>query len=326
MRLICLEKPLCFVLGMLLATALARSAGAFPTSGDGHANCLSCHSSSRTNAADVPTAFTARPGESIDLSVNVTNGSEKYSISLAGLDAPGLSGFTPDSSWVNHFSTGSFNADPQYGGPFYALSNNGVNWSSPVEKTFTLQLADTTAIGTYDLTFTIAGKGGGRWRDVEAFQLNVLAAPGDFDSDGDRDGADIDALVMEIVGGSNASQYDLTGEGTVDNNDLAQWLAVAGAANLASGNPYLLGDANLDGSVDASDFDAWFESRFSDIARWTLGDFNADGGIDVRDFNIWNSNKSSSSSNVAVPEPAASVLLLIMAIPVGRRFRLSNNR
>ncbi len=66
---------------------------------------------------------------------------------------------------------------------------------------------------------------------------------------------------------------------------------MAGAANLASGNPYLVGDANLDGVVDVSDFNLWNAHKFTTTAQWTKGDFNADGFTDVSDFNLWNTNK-----------------------------------
>jgi glucose/arabinose dehydrogenase len=114
---------------------------------------------------------------------------------------------------------------------------------------------------------------------------------GDFNDDHLLTVADIDALVAAIAGGSHPLLFDMTGDGLVNLADRDLWLAVAGAFNLPSQNPYLLGDANLDGLVDGSDFGAWNSHKFTSIAAWSAGDFNADGVVDGSDFNIWNSNK-----------------------------------
>ncbi len=139
---------------------------------------------------------------------------------------------------------------------------------------------------------------------------SFLLVPSDFNVDGRLDCGDVDALVAEIVAGSNTATFDLTSDGIVDGNDLNQWLADAGAANLASGNPYLLGDANLDGTVDGQDFLAWNAHKFTAMAAWCAGDFNADGTVDGQDFLAWNANKFTSTDGmgtVAVPEAASCV-------------------
>ena len=100
--------------------------------------------------------------------------------------------------------------------------------------------------------------------------------------------------------------FDLTGDGRVDVLDRDAWLVAAGQANLPSGNPYLLGDANLDGVVDVSDFNIWNSNKFTNQAIWCSGNFSADNAIDVSDFNIWNSNKFQSSAE-SVPEPTTSL-------------------
>jgi hypothetical protein len=132
----------------------------------------------------------------------------------------------------------------------------------------------------------------------------------DFDDDGDFDCQDIDGLVAEIVAGTHSRPFDLTGDHLVDIADRDSWLAVAGAANLASGNAYLLGDANLDGFVDGSDYNTWNAHKFSTTAAWCSGDFSADGFVDGSDFSVWNANKFQSSSSV-VPEPTSLLWPLI---------------
>jgi hypothetical protein len=146
----------------------------------------------------------------------------------------------------------------------------------------------------------------------------VLLSPvidGDFDNDGDHDIADIDALVSTIVVGNGDPNFDLTGDGTVDQADLAYWLTEAGAINLPSGNDYLPADADLDGVVDASDFIIWNDHRFGATALWSQADFNADGFTDGQDFVIWNDNRFQSAGAISVPEPGSVTIgLTFLAI------------
>ena len=89
----------------------------------------------------------------------------------------------------------------------------------------------------------------------------------------------------------------------VNHDDLTAWLATGGAANLPSGNPYLLGDANLDGLVDGSDFGIWNANKFMNVAAWCSGDFNASGAVDGSDFGLWNAHKFTAADSTLVPEP-----------------------
>ena len=138
----------------------------------------------------------------------------------------------------------------------------------------------------------------------------------DFDNNGTVDCADVNALTGEVAAGSNSTDFDLNGDGSVDLDDLDQWLADAGAINLPSGGAYLPGDANLDGSVDVSDFNIWNRHKFNDVSRWCSADFNADGFVDVGDFNLWNANKFSSadSSVASVPEPELGMISLLVML------------
>jgi hypothetical protein len=145
--------------------------------------------------------------------------------------------------------------------------------------------------------------------------FRALAA--DFNGDGTLDCLDVDALVAEIVAGTNVPSFDLTGDGLVDQMDLGAWLADAGAVNLPSGNPYLGGDANLDGSVDVSDFNSWNGNKFTGTAAWCAGDFNADGSIDVSDFNLWNGNKFQAADAGAAPVPEPSAWLFWCGLFLG---------
>jgi parallel beta-helix repeat protein len=168
----------------------------------------------------------------------------------------------------------------------------------PVTGVFSWTPPANQAQGHYDIT-VLAGDNGAPPRfGSKSFRVTVYPiAPtlADFNNDGLLDAIDVDALVGQIAMHTNASLYDLTGDGLVNLADRDLWLAAAGAANLNSGNPYRLGDANLDGIVDGSDFGIWNSNKFTGVARWSRGDFNADGFVDGSDFGIWNSNKFTSS-------------------------------
>jgi hypothetical protein len=130
---------------------------------------------------------------------------------------------------------------------------------------------------------------------------DITVTDGDFNNDGQFDCADIDALVVEIAGGGNDPLFDLTGDNVVDLLDRDTWLSIAGAVNLPSGNPYLLGDANLSGVVDFLDFNIWAANRFTTNASWCSGDFDASGVIDFLDFNIWATFRFQSSLGSTPP-------------------------
>ena len=112
------------------------------------------------------------------------------------------------------------------------------------------------------------------------------------DGDSDCDIEDIDALITEIAAGTNNPLYDLTDDDLVNLADRDRWLEDAGAMNLMSGNPYPLADSNLDGIVNAQDFEAWQLNRFSSTSTWSQADWNADGFTEGRDLLIWNANKT----------------------------------
>ncbi len=147
----------------------------------------------------------------------------------------------------------------------------------------------------------------------------LVAQPGlvsvDFDNDGDADGDDLDALVGEIIAASNDSEFDLSGDGAVDNSDLTQWRSDAATRNGFTA-PYLLGDANLDGSVNATDLNALGQNWRGHPNAWQSGDFTADGTVDASDLNALGQNWRASipiaaAQTTAVPEPATHVVLVL---------------
>jgi hypothetical protein len=147
----------------------------------------------------------------------------------------------------------------------------------------------------------------------------------DFDGNGEVDSDDVDALVVEIVAGTNDLAFDLSVDGAVDSTDLSQWLSEAATINGFTA-PYLSGDSNLDGSVDAVDLNNLALNWRQEVASWSGGDFKADGFVDSGDLNElalnWRESiPTASSANAAVPEPSTLLLTVVGLALVWRRLR-----
>jgi hypothetical protein len=147
----------------------------------------------------------------------------------------------------------------------------------------------------------------------------------DFDDNLTCDIVDVDMLVNEIVASTNDPAFDLSADGAVNNADLSQWLGDAATEN-GFNAPYLLGDANLDGTVDSADLNNLALSWRHDIALWSAGDFTANGYIDSADLNSvalnWRESiPSATLQTAAIPEPstAAMATLALAAVACLRR-------
>jgi hypothetical protein len=141
----------------------------------------------------------------------------------------------------------------------------------------------------------------------------------DFNSDGIVDTIDLNALAASVVAGDNPPQLDLNNDGLVNDADLEQWLAGAATFN-GFAEPYRRGDANLDGTVNASDLNnlalRWQSSEL--VEPWTNGDFTADGVVNAADLNELGLNwQSMIAAAAAVPEPGGLSLLVVGLTLVG---------
>ncbi len=207
----------------------------------------------------------------------------------------------------------------------------------------TLQILDTSVLAlSFDNSLSNVGDWIFRWAGNRVADINTLIGSGritvsaphpyfvvnngdgytyianfqaDYNGDNQLNCADIDLLTAAIVAGSTDLTYDLTGDGQVTVADRDAWLAGAGAVFIDSGNPFLPGDANLDGTVDGSDFIIWNANKFTQNSAWCGGDFNTDGFVDGGDFILWNMFKFQSADlpRSAVPEPGHMFFLLGMA-------------
>ena len=133
----------------------------------------------------------------------------------------------------------------------------------------------------------------------------------DFDGDGSLGVGDLDLLSAEIAAGTNGASFDVNGDGAVNSADLKQF--VEGADKL---NTYL-GDSNLDGEFNSSDFVAVFTAgEYEDAevgnSTWAEGDWNGDGEFNSSDFVAAFSAggyEIGPRQSAAVPEPVASSML-----------------
>ena len=165
-------------------------------------------------------------------------------------------------------------------------------------------------------------------------QLAGAPLPGDFDFDGDVDADDIDFfnLILDQPASFNP-RLDLDNDGviTLDDHDFH----VNGFAETPDAIGTLLGDINLDGSVDVLGDAFTLIGNLGESGQFGYadGDLNADGQVNVLGDafrligNIGQSTASSFGpqssflSTSAVPEPTASLLIGFIGLALGARRR-----
>jgi autotransporter-associated beta strand protein len=97
----------------------------------------------------------------------------------------------------------------------------------------------------------------------------------------------------------------------------------------------LIGDADLNASVDATDFNIWYAHAGQICLAQSQGDFDLSGGVDGRDFDLWYAAAGdlaqptldalgldrATLSAVQVPEPASALLALATPLLLLKRRR-----
>lgn len=142
------------------------------------------------------------------------------------------------------------------------------------------------------------------------------AIPGDFNGDSILDNIDIDLLSTEIFGGTNNTGFDLNADSLVNTEDHAIWVDDLKGT--------WLGDANLDGEFNSTDFVKAFQFgkyETGEAAGWESGDWNADLVFDSTDFVAAFQTGGYEMgprppAAAAVPEPSTAVLMWL-AVVVG---------
>jgi hypothetical protein len=128
----------------------------------------------------------------------------------------------------------------------------------------------------------------GQATDNDGQSSNVVSTTNEVKkaTGGGNSGEHIDAL-MAAVGLSVPPAdpaFDVNADGVINTDDRDVWLAEAAAAEGYSA-PFLLGDANLDGTVGAEDLDRLRISWRQTDAVWSDGDINGDGVVNAIDLN-----------------------------------------
>lgn len=143
----------------------------------------------------------------------------------------------------------------------------------------------------------------------------VLPVPGDYDMNGSLGASDIDHLAAAIR--SQDLMFDLNSDGQLDKDDLHVWIADI--------RKTWVGDANLDGRFNATDFvsvfsEGYFQTNEFGDASWRTGDWNGDRKFDTADFvfafqdgGYEQGPRFDSSPIVVVPEPAIFPGMFLLA-------------
>ncbi|MFV2066323.1 MAG: PEP-CTERM sorting domain-containing protein [Pirellulales bacterium] len=195
-----MRRAITFLSAMGLLVSMTGLAQAMPGWAVSQGNsCSGCHNSDfRSGAMDVngqtlldldgqrndgktPGAletFTALPGDTVMLAMDVLDGSDEYAVQLKRFEKDAvlgplgdtLAGYTADAGWVMQGSLPS---------AYYTDTAGGTSWSGgPVSLVYALTLASNTPMNVYDLEFALAGKGGaGKFYEDQHFYLNVIPEP-----------------------------------------------------------------------------------------------------------------------------------------------------
>ena len=169
------------------------------------------------------------------------------------------------------------------------------------------------------------------WIDDLTYTTKVGGSGGpacDFTGDSACDVADIDDLFGQgnLVTGVSAagSVYDLTGDDTLNGDDVAAWLSDAATEN-GQASAYMSSDIDLDRDVDLTDFNglAVNFSPGSSAGLFSTGDSDGDGDVDLSDYNALagSFDPTGYGGAVAVPEPVSLILLSVGGVLVLSRRR-----
>ena len=145
----------------------------------------------------------------------------------------------------------------------------------------------------------------------------IVFENGDTDQDGDIDVDDINALSAAVRDSVNEAQFDLNGDGNVNNEDRVMWVNVI--------KKTWFGDADLNGEFNTSDLVTVFqkghyEDNESGNSNWETGDWNGDREFNTADFvtafQAGGFEKGPRDQVAAVPEPSGGILVALGSILV----------
>lgn len=152
---------------------------------------------------------------------------------------------------------------------------------------------------------------------------DLLRRRGDVNQDGNTDGEDV--LHLHANFGSSTWLEDLNFDGIVDIADVETLIVDLVGTSFA--------DFDLDGTVSGSDYLAWQRGFGTNpAARFDQGDADLGGAVDAADLAVWRLLYASpgallAASSTSVPEPAATTLCCIAWLSIAaNRIHKSSNR
>jgi hypothetical protein len=153
--------------------------------------------------------------------------------------------------------------------------------------------------------------------DIESFVLQnddfagrqflypFVRVPGDFNADKILTVEDVDLLLEEMGKSTPRTWFDLTGNELVNLDDRSAWVELRGT---------FVGDANLDGQVNAVDLNVLALSWGADNATsWSQGDFNGDDIVNAIDLNDLALNWRNGATQASPVPERSSIGLVAMA-------------
>ncbi len=204
-----------------------------------------------------------------------------------------------DDAWVNVVDTDTIDVTWQVNGEQIDFDGELL----PISEFVTHRIAP----GVYDLTATATDNTD--WirledqRPRQEVTWTVRYYPGDFNGNELLDVEDIDALTAIASNpDDNDPQFDLTLDSLVNQDDRDLWVLA---------NQVLLGDADLNGTVEFADFLALSSNFGSDETSWGNGNFDGESGVTFADFLLLSGNFGASAASItSVPEPASRMATL----------------
>ena len=176
-------------------------------------------------------------------------------------------------------------------GPDNILAIHGLNYA-PASSDFVLAQMSLLGIGERNATQSVSG---------------------DFDSDGDLDAADINALSEAIRNGNMDGRFDLNSDSMVDAEDRRVWVEEL--------RQTYFGDSNMDGEFNTRDFvfvfvNGEYEDNIPNNSTWEDGDWNGDGDFTTNDFVVAFGGAGfeagpRAAAAATIPEPSSCVLIMI---------------
>ena len=117
--------------------------------------------------------------------------------------------------------------------------------------------------------------------EIKVFGTLGGGVPFDLNGDGTLDISDLNLLIEEVKAATNGAQFDVNGDGLVNGADITDFVTSPDKLNT------FIGDSNLDGEFNSSDFVGVFTSgkfETGTSATWAEGDWDGDGKFDSSDF------------------------------------------